>query len=278
MFVSVIISTKNEEKNVENCLQSVLAQNFPREKMEIIVVDNSSSDNTQSIARRYADKVYDIGENVDLSKVKNYRGAQLNFGVDNARGEIIFFPDADMTFQADLFSEAAEMFKKCDALYVPEIVRGSGFLGKLRDFERSFYNETCIDGVRFVRKKIYHQVGGFDVKNILFGPDDWDFTKMLKKIGATLDITQKNIFHHEEGMTWRSYLLKKGKYIPTLEMYVSKWGKNDPDIKKQFSFGYRFFGVFLEKGKWKKIVRHPFLTAGMFASRFMVGLIYLVKK
>ncbi|HDY87236.1 MAG TPA: glycosyltransferase [bacterium] len=42
--VSVIISTKNEEKNIANCLQSIKKQQYPQKKIEIIVVDNYSTD------------------------------------------------------------------------------------------------------------------------------------------------------------------------------------------------------------------------------------------
>ena len=50
MLVSVIITTKNEEKNIENCLKSIENQDFSREDMEIIVVDNNSTDRTKEIA------------------------------------------------------------------------------------------------------------------------------------------------------------------------------------------------------------------------------------
>jgi len=52
-IVSVIITTKNEEKNIENCLRSIKNQNYPREKIEIIVVDNNSLDKTKEIALKY---------------------------------------------------------------------------------------------------------------------------------------------------------------------------------------------------------------------------------
>ncbi|MCD6228212.1 MAG: glycosyltransferase, partial [Candidatus Omnitrophica bacterium] len=40
--VSVIITTKNEEKNIDNCLKSIITQSYPLKKIEIIVVDNNS--------------------------------------------------------------------------------------------------------------------------------------------------------------------------------------------------------------------------------------------
>ena len=46
-------------------------------------------------------------------------------------------------------------------------------------------------------------------------------------------------------------------------------------MKKQFSFFYRFIGVFIEKGKWKKLLKNPLLSIAMFYLRLRVALIYI---
>ena len=277
-IVSVVIATKNEEKNIENCLKSVLHQSYDCDRVEIIVVDNNSIDKTREIAQRYTSKVFNLAKEVDLDEVKNFRGAQLNFGVDRTSGEIIFFPDADMTFDKDLIADAVGKLNEVDALFIPEVICGKGFFGKVRNFERSFYDGTCIDAVRVVKKRVFTKVGGFDIRNIMFGPDDWDFTKTLKKNDFKLEIAEKPLFHHEEWMTWKIYLEKKKKYINTFDGYVRKWGQGDLDIKKQLGFYYRFFGVFIENRKWKKIIMHPILAFGMYFLRGSVGLRYLITK
>lgn len=277
-LVSIIIAAKNEERNIENCLKSILAQFYPREKIEIIVVDNNSDDNTKEIAKKYTDKVFNLANEINLKGVKNFRGAQLNFGVNKADGEIIFFPDADMTFDNNLINEAVEKLNDFDALFIPEIVYGKGLFGKIRNFERSFYNGTSVDGVRIVKRGAFMKVGGFNIENIAFGPDDWDFTKMLKINNLKIGITDKSLFHHEEQIGWLNYFKKKNKYIKTFDDYIKKWGRDDPDIKKQFGFYYRFFGVFVENGKWKKLLRHPILAAGIYFLRFFVGLKFLTRK
>ncbi|MFH1048253.1 MAG: hypothetical protein V1732_01165 [Patescibacteria group bacterium] len=55
---------------------------------------------------------------------------------------------------------------------------------------------------------------------------------------------------------------KKGYYAKSFGAYINKWGKNDSEIKKQLGFYYRFIGVFIENGKWKKLIAHPILMAG----------------
>ena len=277
-FVSIVIARKNEERNIGHCLKSIKLQTYPRAKIEIIVVDNQSTDKTKEIARKYAHKVFNLPEFLNLTKVKNYRGAQVNFGVKRSKSEIIFFPDADMTFDKELIDEAVKLIKEgqLDALYSPEIIVGRGWLGKIRNFERSFYNTTCIEAVRIMRKKLFFKIDGFDEKKIDFGPDDWDFTKRLKMVTDKISIINSKIYHHEEKMNLREYLTKKRKYSTTFAKYIEKWGKDDQDVKRQLGFWYRYFGVFIENGKWKKLFRHPILTIGMYFLRIMVGANFLI--
>lgn len=278
MLFSVIIAAKNEEKNIGRCLQSLLRQNFSPDEMEIVVVDNDSSDNTREIARKFTGLVFNLAEERESFAVKNFRGAQINLGASLSTGDILFFPDTDMTFHPELLGEVAEKIKGRDALFIPEIVSGKGFLGKVRNFERSFYDGTCIDAARIVRKKVFLSVGGFEEKDFSFGPDDWDFNKKIKREGARLGVTKNPLYHHEEALELRSYLKKKRNYVPAFKEYVDKWGGNDPDVKKQFSFFYRFFGVFWENGKWKKLAAHPVLALGMYFLRFLVGVVFLLEK
>ncbi|MHB1335441.1 MAG: glycosyltransferase family 2 protein [Candidatus Humimicrobiaceae bacterium] len=274
--VSVIIATRNEASNIRRCLDSLSSQSY--ENLEIIVIDFGSYDNTIEIAKKYTDLVMNIKEYADLSKVKNYRGAQINYGVSISSGEIIFFPDADMTFDEDLILEVVRKSNEFDAFYIPEIIVGNGYFGKIRKFERSFYNMTCVDAIRFVRKDVFNKLNGFDTKNIKFGPDDWDFTKTLKKNNYRLGITRNSLYHNEQDIKLKNYLLKKSEYINTFKSYIAKWGNKNSDIKKQFSFFYRYFGIFIENKKWIKLLRHPLLTIGLYYIKFLIGILYFTKK
>ena len=261
--VSVVITTKNEEKNIENCLQSIKNQTF--KNIELIVVDNFSEDRTAEISEKYNAEVYFKG---------NERSAQRNYGAKVARGEYLIYLDADMILSPTVIEECVA---KCecdnvDALYVPERIVGDGFWIKVRDFERSFYTGTVIDAVRFVRRDIFLQVGGFD--ETLVGPEDWDFDRKIRKIGRT-GVAIVPLYHNEGRFNMARYLKKKDYYTDGVQKYIRKWGSHDLEIAKQTTAGYRLMGVFLENGKWIKLLRHPDKTFGICFLRFMVGVTYL---
>lgn len=268
MLVSVIIATKNEEKNIENCLKSVENQTYPQKNIEIIVVDNNSPDRTKEIARSYTNLIFDCGPE---------RSAQRNFGVNKSKGEWFIYLDADMTLSEDVVKECAEIImdnSKLVALYIPEIITGVSFWNKVRNFERSFYNGTVIDGARFINKEAFKKIQGFDEN--LYAFEDWDLDNKLKKIGE-FSIIKSPIFHNENEFRLKKYLNKKKYYLGSLAEYRKKWGEKNQNIRKQFGFKYRFWGVFAENGKWKKLAVHPVLSLGMYFLRFLVGFNFLAK-
>lgn len=273
-LVSIIVATKNEKENIANCLSSVKSQTYPQERIEIVVVDNNSLDETKKIAGEYTNKIFNFPELLDLAKIKNFRGAQLNFGIKKSRGEIIFYPDADMTFAKKLLAEVIELVEKnnFEAFYIPETIVGKGIFGRIRNFERSFYNQTAVDAIRIVKRKIFEKIGGYDEKSIVFGADDWDLTKRIKKITNKITITENKLFHHEEKMDWQTFLSKKKKYVDCFDGYIIKWGKNDSDVKKQLGLWYRSVVIFTENGKWKRLISHPILALGMYLIRFVTWL------
>lgn len=268
-LVSIVITTKNAGQFITACLDSIKKQNYPQNKIDTIVVDNFSSDDTYKIAKRYTKKVYRKGPE---------RSTQRNFGLSRARGDYLLYLDADMTMSPDVLRKCVEKTLKNSAvagLYIPEIVIGGGYWGRVRRFERSFYDATVIDCVRFIKASEFKAVKGFDTT--MTGPEDWDFDKKIRSHGK-VDLITEPIYHNESGFNLGKYLTKKSYYAKSFATYINKWGKNDPDIKKQFGPIYRYFGVFLEKGKWRKVLSSPDLFAGVIFLRLLVGLSYIRQK
>lgn len=95
--VSIVIPVRNEEENIERCLISLEALEYPRDKLEIIVVDDHSDDNTASIVQSFSERNPTISL-ISLSEQKNSESgkiAALAQGYSFSSGEIILQTDAD---------------------------------------------------------------------------------------------------------------------------------------------------------------------------------------
>jgi glycosyltransferase involved in cell wall biosynthesis len=293
-LVSVIITTKNDERHIENCLLSVAEQTYPQ--TETIIIDNYSTDQTCKIASKYTDKIFKKGPE---------RSAQRNFGIiHKASGKYVMFLDSDMIAGPKTIETAVSFMGKGDwlALHIPEFILGRSFFCQVRHFERSFYDGTVIDGSRFFLKTTFIKIQGFD--ETMSGPEDWDLDKKIKKLGniALLPrVTEHNdkffwkltdlifkkgfnpsnhssiIFHNESDFSLKNYLSKKSYYSLSFDNYARKWGKDDPDIQKQLGIKYRFWGVFIEDGKWKRFAKSPLLLLGVYFLRLMVGIRFLAR-
>jgi len=91
MSISAIILTKNEEKNIESCLKSIMWCD------EIIIIDDNSKDNTKNIAKKYKAHFY--------PRILDTFSAQRNFGIEKAKRDWILFLDADERISKELSKE-----------------------------------------------------------------------------------------------------------------------------------------------------------------------------
>ena len=294
-LVSIVVTTKNEEANISNCLRSLVEQTYTN--LELIVVDNNSTDNTKEIARKYTPLVYNKGPE---------RSAQRNEGlIRKARGKYCAYFDADMVMSKFLIEDSVRQLETSQllGLYVPEIVLGNSLFARVRRFERQFYDGTVIDAARFFRRESFVKVGGFSEDIFKSGSgEDWDLDKSIRLIGelgslkvnhSTSALRAENewllklssglgvdipaafsgILHNESEDKLIPYLRKKRYYATGFQRYINKWGISDRDIQRQFGPTYRLFTVFTESQKWRKVVRNPFLFLGTLGLKVLLGLV-----
>src|SRR3989344_403136 len=110
--VTIIIPAYNEEKSIEKTIKSALSLDYPKEKIEIIVVDDGSKDNTYEIAKRFASE---HNPKVRIFTKKNGgKGTALNKGIKESTGEIIVTMDADTAVNADALKKMIGFFSEKD--------------------------------------------------------------------------------------------------------------------------------------------------------------------
>lgn len=110
--ISIVIPTYNEEKDIGKCLQKIFSQDYPKNKLEVFLVDNYSTDNTVKIAKKYQVKVI----------LNSYKDAQASkmLAFAQATGELFIYLDSDT------FLMRKDWFKKmCVPLMEDKSVVGS---------------------------------------------------------------------------------------------------------------------------------------------------------
>jgi GT2 family glycosyltransferase len=132
------------------------------------------------------------------------------------------------------------------------------------------------------RRSAVERVGTFDER---FWPryiEDNDYTLRLRASGGRFVKASGALYYHVLGGVFVANAgEKKDKdhhWVKNIGYYVEKWGRDDPLVKKQLGFRYRYFGVYLETGKWKKLIRHPILTLQMYFLKVTMGFIYLTNR
>src|ERR1700733_2854768 len=109
-LISVVIPAYNEETYLPACLEALNNQTYPKDKFEIIVVDNNSKDKTPLIAKK-------AGATVITEKIQGHVFA-LNAGMKKARGEIIASTDADTRVNKDWLAIIERVFRDKDVVAV----------------------------------------------------------------------------------------------------------------------------------------------------------------
>lgn len=251
-LVTVIVTTRNNEATIANCLNSVRQQRY--RDVEVIVVDNSSSDRTREIAERLADIVLERGPE---------RSAQRNCGVDASRGSCILILDSDMEISPGVVSSCVQALLTDDqvrAVVVPEESFGKGFWARCKALERSYYlGLDWMEAARFFDKETLLEVGGYDEENT--GTEDYD---LPARIGArygqpSIARIEDLIYHNEGYLRFFDLLRKKYYYGKGLEIYRSR-EDNDSNFMAQVNLVKRF-AIFFRSPR--KLLDHPLVGTGM---------------
>lgn len=255
-LVSVIVPTRNSGATIRECLESIASQTYRR--IELIVVDNHSTDATLEVAHAFTSRVLVVGPE---------RSAQRNAGARASRGKYLMFIDSDMVLTPMVIEQCVQ-FVRADStvkgVIIPERSVGEGFWTQCKALERSCYvGDDTIEAARFFDRTVFEEAGGFDES--LTGPEDWDFSQRIAQSGRLRRI---NVFidHLEGRLTLHETMRSKYYYGKTLTRYMRKQPEG---ARRQLRLLRPAF-----VRHWRRLLAHPILTAGiivMKASEYGAG-------
>lgn len=251
-LVSVIVPTKNSSAYLEACLASITAQTY--KNVELIVVDNNSTDNTKEISKKYTNRIFNKGPE---------RSVQRNYGVDKSTGKYLLIIDSDMNLTPGVVKAAVELIQsnpKVRGVIIPEESFGEGFWAKCKKLERSFYvGVEWMEAARFFDRKTFEELGGYDENNT--GTEDYDLPQRIQeKYGSdSISRIKEFINHNEQKLSLIKTCKKKYYYAQRLDTYRSVQANKD-NFKKQSSPLSRYKLFFSKPGK---LFKNPIIGLGM---------------
>ncbi|MCL3837376.1 glycosyltransferase family 2 protein [Aeromicrobium duanguangcaii] len=255
-LVSVIVPTRNNRRTIEACLRSVKAQDHPH--VELIVVDNHSTDGTDEIARGLADVVITGGPE---------RSAQRNRGIRAAEGVWILWLDSDMYLPPDAVSAAVRTAATTGATGValPERTIGHGFWTACRALERECYLDApWLHNPRLLRRSDMVADGFHESMS---GPEDADLRFRIRESGGTVELAPVIVDHDEGRLTLRDIWQKRYYYGLSLPTLVDQ---HDGAMADQGAGVLRAYAQ-----NWRRLLGRPGHALGMAGMRLMEAAGYL---
>src|ERR1700722_3564661 len=120
--VSIIIPARNEEDNIANCLNDLLQQNYPKYLLEVIIIDDNSSDNTNTIIKEFQAKNPSINiihkSLKDDQKITAYKKRTIAEGIKEATGTLMITTDADCRYGKNWVNIIAAFYEKNQARFI----------------------------------------------------------------------------------------------------------------------------------------------------------------
>jgi len=231
--ISVIIPTHNRSSSLKKTLISLINQTYPKDRYEIIIVDDGGSDNTEKMIKELNKQT---NSNINYFWQKN-RGpaAARNLGIKNARADIIAFTDDDCIVNPDWLEKMIEAFSKDkDAMIVggetlpPKgrivAVVGQGltknaFFDYVNGKKETIFFPTCNAAFR---KEVFKKAGYFDISFPLPAGEDLEFSWRCFKKGLKLLYKPEIIVTHYCTPNLRAYARQsfnygRGNYITKLK-------------------------------------------------------------
>lgn len=247
--MTVIVPTKNSEATAEKCLQSIKNQTY--DAIDLIVVDNFSTDSTPEIAKHYATHFYSKGPE---------RSPQRNYGVSKAKGTYVAIIDSDMTLSPKVIEQAVvaiEHNPHIVGIVIPEESFGEGFWAQCKKLERSFYvSVPYMEAARFFRRTDYLKLGGYNES--LVSGEDWDLSQRMEALGS-LGRTESFIYHNEGHISLLKTVRKKYYYAQKFAAY-QKLNTDNKKASQQTGIVSRY-RLFLTQPR--KLFRNPILGIAM---------------
>lgn len=243
--VSIVIPCRNEEKYIGRCIESILFQDYPQEKISVFVCDGKSTDETINIIKDYSIKHRNINLLINDKKTTPFA---LNLGINASSSDIVIILGAHSELYPNYVSACIEAFKfgeniGCTGGVIENVYENetSEVIGKAMSssfgvgnaYFRTGSKDGFVDTVAFgaYKREVFEKIGLFD-EELIRNQDD-EFNYRLLRNGFTIYLFQKirskyyvrasfeKLFNqYQQYGYWKVYVNKKHKAVTTFRQVI----------------------------------------------------------
>jgi glycosyltransferase involved in cell wall biosynthesis len=218
-FVSVLLACRNEEKYIARCLDSILVNDYPKDRLEILVMDGMSMDRTRGIVREYAKRCSSLRL---LDNPARSFPAAMNTGIRNSSGSLIIIAGAHAVYQPNHISTCVRFHQESGAENVGGALQvepgadgpfaqaiaaglasrfGSGNSHVKTGVQKPIWADTAAFGC--YRRELFDNIGMFDER--LLGSSDLDLNRRLRIAGGRILLVPDVVVRYFADATWPAF-------------------------------------------------------------------------
>lgn len=238
--VSVLIAARNEEDNIARTLDCIVNQDFPKELLQIIVVDDHSTDNTAAIVASYASKGVTLLQLNEGDKLNSYKKLAISRAIAQASGEIVVTTDADCRMGTKWLRTIVHYFEKSGGYMVSSPVAYSeekSYFERLQTLEFLYLiglgaagigngNPTTCNGANLAyRRELFYEMEGFNgIDNLASGDDELFLHKVAEKYAKKIGFCKSKdaIVYTDAKATLSSFINQRRRWASKSTKYRDK--------------------------------------------------------
>ena len=262
--VSVVIPAYNEEKSIVASITSAINSDYPKNKLEVIVVNDGSTDETENILRKFLSENTKVNLKI-VTQSNSGKAHSLNNGIKNyAKGELVMCLDADSILTRDTIKNAVRYFEEKKVVAMAsnvKIKREKGFLNLIQAFEYAISYQMKRAQTLFNIEYIIGGIGSMFRRDFLEKIDFYDTNTVTEDIDLTMKILRNGnkkyrVVYAPDAVTYTQSVLNLADLIK--QRYRWKWGRYQTFLKNRSMF-------FSGEKKYTKGLSWFYLPYGIFS-------------
>lgn len=238
--VSVLIAARNEERNIARTIDCILNQDFPKELMEVIIVNDHSTDRTAEIIASYAGQGVKLLRMDEREKLNSYKKKAISEAIANAKGELMVATDADCVMGPNWLKAIVGLYeeKKYKLISSPVVYHEEkSYFEKLQTLEFLYLiglgaasiglrkPSTCNGANLAYQREVFYELGGFNgIDDLASGDDELFLHKVAQKYPAGIGFCKSRdaVVYTEAKENLKEFIRQRKRWASKSTKYKNK--------------------------------------------------------